>query len=99
MKPEMNAVCSIMVAVVGVAVIAASLLDQAQCGARHAGRRGLINPRLSPGGRNKIDHEPDRDDHQRAEQQFGSAQANAVARQVFDPLRRQSGGLDQLARW
>ena len=36
-KPEMNAVCSIMVAVVGVAVIAASLLAKVT-GARGAGR-------------------------------------------------------------
>ena len=41
-KPEMNAVCSIMVAVVGIAIIAASLL------AKLTGSRGTA--RLSPGG-------------------------------------------------
>jgi putrescine transport system permease protein len=51
-KPEMNAVCSIMVAVVGVAVIAASLLAKFSGGERGRTDAGVTDQsRLSPGGR------------------------------------------------
>ena len=68
-RPEMNAVCSIMVAVVGIAVIAASLLTK--LGAARGRRRELDSIPALARRPEQIEHEPDRDDHQRAEQQVG----------------------------
>ena len=46
-KPEMNAVCTIMVAVVGIAVIIASLLAKLTGARGEAGARVAANPRIS----------------------------------------------------
>ena len=104
-KPEMNAVCSIMVGVVGVAVLAASLLAKL-----HAARgtpaaadhpafatrpSSPANPCSRPAaGTGK--HKPDRNDHQRAEQHIGQRPGNALPRQVFDALGRETRCLDEL---
>ncbi len=97
-SPEMNAVCSIMVGVVGLAVIAASLLTKLS-GARGA-RRGTerkhdrmrelqpINPALA-GRPENVEQKPDRHDDQRSQQQIGQCPGKAGARQVLDPFGRE----------
>ncbi len=68
-KPEMNAVCSIMIAVVGVAVIAASLLAKLNAARGTPARAELRSIPALARRPEQIEQEPDRHDHQRAEQQ------------------------------
>ena len=68
-SPEMNAVCSIMVAVVGIAVIAASLLTKLSAARGAPARRGcsLVNPgSRRAGGKCKTETTPARSPARRA---------------------------------
>ena len=87
-KPEINAVCTIMIAVVAVVVVAASLVAQAVGGRVASARRASARDGLScslaarSGGPEQIDQEPDRHDHERAEQQVRQRPGDALRGQL-----------------
>ena len=97
-KPEINAVCTIMIAVVATGLVAASLLNKRAAGRERGGaRRAAVGySLLAPGGRNRNTTQPDRHDDERAEQQVRQRPGQALARQFGEPFRRDAHVLQDL---
>ena len=93
-KPEINAVCTIMIAVVArghhrrFAHRQARRVAARGCRLRRPNVVGLLAAALT-GRAKQIDQEPDRHDHRRAEQQIRPGPSKAFARIILDALGRE----------
>ncbi len=82
-KPEINAICTIMIAVVAVGVVAAALES------KRSARATLILLLAAAAGRpEQVEQEPHRQDHHSAHQQVGRRPGKAATGHVLDPLIR-----------
>ena len=100
-KPEINAVCTIMIAVVATGLVAASLLTKRRARARAAaplGARFLIDSFFAARARRaeQVDQEPHRHDDERAEQEVRQRPGEALPQQLDQPLRRDAEILQHL---
>ena len=99
-KPETNAICTLMIAGVALMVVAASLLSKRYAvvgraqGARRAGVGWLIAARA--GRAEQIDDKPHRHDHERAEQHIRQRPVERAAAEFGDVFGRDAGFANEL---
>ena len=99
-KPEINAVCTIMIAVVALGIVAASLLTKFAGAKPESSGAPLVSVKRLVAARarraEQVDHEPHRHDHQRAERQVRQRPGHALLRKLQRAVRRQAERADQL---